>query len=194
MNNPSIKPRHFLYDVDLDHETAICSVCGFTEITVSYPRDGKPKVRCQNKVREIWLDGTAKRNDLRAEKHSDPNWKPRHILTDIDPENQTAICAVCGPTDIWKTTSKGSVRYYCATKHRDYMRKYQRTHRAGRPTNPHALSQIDEENGTAVCAKCGLVKYEVWYGKKKMNRRCINARIELLDTSKYHPKVKVLDA
>jgi len=195
MNDTSSKPRHYLYDVDLDHQTAICSVCGYTEIIVSYTRAGtKARVRCINKVMELWLDGKSKRNEIRVEKRSNPNWKPRHTLTEIDPEAQMAICAVCGPTDIWKTTNKGNVRYYCATKQRDYIRKYKRAHSIGRSGNPHALSQIDEENGTAVCAKCGPVKYEIWFGKKKMNRSCINARIDLLETSKYHPKIKVVDA
>jgi hypothetical protein len=59
------------------------------------------------------------------------------------------------------------------------MRKYRREHYVARSTNPHALSQIDEKNKTAVCAKCGLVPIEIWHGTKKIIRRCINAGNEL---------------
>ena len=89
-----------------------------------------------------------------------------------------AVCAVCGPTDIWKSSRKGQTRYDCATHGRDYMRVYKRSRYVARPTNPHALSAIDEERGTAVCAKCGPVKIEMRFGEKKLNRRCVNARRE----------------
>src|SRR5215211_3539457 len=87
----------------------------------------------------------------------------------------TAICSVCGPTEIQKKITEQSVYYYCATHLRAKMRKSRRAHYVARSSNPHALSQIDEENKTAVCAKCGPVEIQIWTGKKKINRRCINS-------------------
>jgi hypothetical protein len=172
--------RHLLYEVDLERKTAFCTACGYTEIYVPNTRTRtKPKVICINRARELWLDNQAKQNRLRVEKRSQPGWKPRHTLTEINPETLRAICAICGPTDVRKITSRRYSRYDCFTKKRNYMRKYKRSRYVARFTNPHALSQIDEKNKTAVCAKCGLVEIEIWQGKKKINRRCINVRNEL---------------
>lgn len=148
---------HILYEINLERKTVICI----------------------NRARELWLNKQASRKSLREEKRQKPDWKPRHTLTDINPETLRATCAICGRTDIRKVSSRGYSRYDCLTKARNYLRVYKRSRYIARSTNPHALSKIDEEKKTAVCAKCGPVKIEIWLGKKKVNRRCINARNEL---------------
>lgn len=91
----------------------------------------------------------------------------------------TAVCAVCGRTDI-QMVDIGiyTPRYECLTKKRSYSRTFRRNHHVARSTNPHALSHVDEVKGVSICAHCGPVKIRTWYGKKKLNRRCINAELE----------------
>jgi hypothetical protein len=183
--------RHILHDVDLDRQSALCAVCGYAEIYVAKTRSrSKPRVLCINKARELWLRSKSKQSLIREEKRSQSDWKQRHVLSEINADTLRATCTVCGRTDIQKVTSRGYSRYDCVTKRRKYMRNYHRSHYIARLSNPHALSQIDEEKQTAVCAKCGPVKIEIWLGKKKINRRCINVQSELIQAQQERRKAK----
>src|SRR6266498_1078310 len=80
--------RHNLYEIDLEHKTAFCTVCGRTEIHVAKTRTNEtPKVICINRLREI---NQADRDRRRLQS----GWKPRHSLSQLDIETMTAICAV----------------------------------------------------------------------------------------------------
>jgi hypothetical protein len=173
--------RHTLYEVDLEHRTAFCTVCDYTEIYIAETRTrSKPRTTCINRARELWLNNQTKQSILREKRRSQPDWKPKLKLSEINPNTLRAICAICGPTDVRRVISRGYSRYDCVTKTRNYMRKYRRSCYVARFSNPHALSEIDEEKKTAVCAKCGPVKIEVSQGRKKINRRCINVRTDLM--------------
>jgi hypothetical protein len=168
--------RHYLYYVDLEFKTAFCSVCGPTDIVVAKSQTGgKSKVFCLNRLQKS--KETQKRR-ISEKRRLQPDWKPRHSLSEIDIETMTATCAVCGRTDIRKRTSNRYTRYNCATKERLYGRKYRRLNYTPRKFSPtaHTLSQIDEEKKTAVCSRCGPVEIYVWQGKTKISRRCSNAR------------------
>jgi hypothetical protein len=156
---------HYLSNIDLEQKIAFCAVCGITEIHV-------PKSRKKRQPRPVCT--------TRAGAHYENKLRPtRHILSDIDRKKLTAVCAICGPTDI-REFWKNHHRYYeCLTKTRNYMRVYKRRHYVARTTNPHALSNIDEEKETAICTTCGAVKIKIWRGRKKLNRRCINAGLRL---------------
>ena len=169
--------RHNLYEVDLEQKTAFCTACGTTKIYVTKSRTKHtPKVFCLNRHRELRQEEKSRLDQKRRLK---PGWKPRHSLSAIDIEKRTAICAVCGPTDIQKHTDRGVTRYICATKVRPYTRSYRRLHYVPRTISPtaHTLTEIDEEKKTAVCSKCGAVAIYVWQGKRKIGRRCSNASI-----------------
>ena len=186
-NIPVPAKRHQLYEVDLERRTAFCTACGYTEIHIPNTRTrATPKPMCVARARERreWEQERKVVSD--EEKRSLPTWRPRHTLSEIDPIARTAICAVCGPTDIWKTPNKQGSGYTCGRKYRDYMREYGRNRYVARSSNPHALSQIDEEKGTAICAKCGPVEIEIRYGPKNIRRRCINAGKEIENTSPTH--------
>jgi hypothetical protein len=94
---------HRLDNVDMVKRTAVCFSCGPTEISVrrdlKHP-DRPPRVFCINRIREIT------RNSIRRVREKarlqNPNWKPKHSLSEIDPSKMRAICAICGPTDILK--------------------------------------------------------------------------------------------
>jgi hypothetical protein len=171
--------RHYLYEIDLERLTAFCTICGYTEIVLPKTRSNKRvKPLCIARAREKLEKRLQKAEQAREERQALSGRKQRHILSEIDTENMTAICTVCGPTNIWKSTNayKGRTYYKCGTKSRNYLRKYSRAHRAGRPTNPHALSQVNEEADTAVCATCGPVKIEIRLVNKYITVRCINAK------------------
>lgn len=171
--------KHNLYEIDLDKNIAFCTACGWTEIYVrNSPKRTEPLVLCIKNAQNIALRLKAQRLARQSAKPTGPNHKPKHLLSEVNPRSMTAICAVCGPTDIQKV-DRGiyTPGYECRTKKRNYTRTYRRTHYVARSTNPHALSQIDEEKGVAICAKCGPVQIHIWYGKK-INRRCINVELE----------------
>jgi DNA-directed RNA polymerase subunit M/transcription elongation factor TFIIS len=173
--------RHTLYEIDLKHRTAFCTACGHTEIYIANPRTRSvPKVYCIKRANALRESTQASYNLTREKWRSKPGWKPRHALSEINLQTLTAVCAVCGPTDIRQSRRKDHIRYDCAIKEREYTRKYRRINYVGRSTNPHALSQVNEEQKTAVCAKCGPVKIEIWHTQKKVNRRCINAKSEFV--------------
>jgi hypothetical protein len=121
---------HRLDNVDLTERTAVCSICGLTQIVAlkdSKHPDRSPRVCCINRYREIVRDSQRRR---RAEARlQNPNWKPKHSLSDIDPIKMRAICAICGPTDILKATTYNDQTFFrCATNIRNQAREYSRQH------------------------------------------------------------------
>jgi len=121
---------HHLDNVDLKQRTAICSICGSTSIVVQ--RDSKhphraPSLFCINRYREIVRNCQRRR---RAEARlQNPNWKPKHKLSEIDSGKMRGICAICGPTGILKATTYHNQTFYrCATNIRKQARDYSRLH------------------------------------------------------------------
>ena len=125
-----------------------------------------------------------------------------HHLTNVNRTNKTAICSICGPTDIYIYSTGDR---FCATKQRLYIREYARRKRQertqnappkppGRPrtrplkepkepkqrqygTEAHVLSEVDDLNKVAVCSVCGPVKIYVSIhpGGEYITRRCSKA-------------------
>src|SRR5690349_727479 len=113
--------RHILYDIDLQNQTAFCTVCGQTQIHILKSRaDGSPKAMCITRARDKWFKQQDANKLARQERHLR---NPQHRLYDIDPETKRAFCYICGPTDLWICTRQGLIHYSCGTKMRDYMRK-----------------------------------------------------------------------
>jgi hypothetical protein len=119
---------HRLDNVELRERTAECLICGPTQVVVrgdSKRPDLAPSIMCINRSREIVRDSQRRRRAL--ERTQNPNWKPKHSLSEIDPKKMRAVCAVCGPTDILKaTTFKNQTFYRCATIVRQNARDYSR--------------------------------------------------------------------
>lgn len=183
--------RHYLYSIDLETQTAFCSVCGFTKIYVPKSRTGVPsKIKCKAKAIDAHEARLEADERQREENRSKPNWKPRHSISEVDPETLRGICSICGPVDVRKKVSTKYTGYGCAVVAREWFRERNRLRYVSRPTNPHALSQIDEDKHTAICATCGPVKIEIYYGAKNLVRRCINARDnETISNEEYQEAV-----
>ena len=108
-----------------------------------------------------------------------------HKLTNIDEENHTAICSVCGPADIY-ITSQGRL---CATRIRERnaiitkerREEYLKTPRKAKPrvyrSLAHILSDIRDDEKTATCSVCGPVRMYVSSHSdgKYVTRRCAKA-------------------
>src|SRR5688500_14253028 len=110
-------PSHRLDNVDLRERTAECLICGPTQIVVrgdSKRPDLAPSIMCINRSREIARDSQRRRRE--QERLQNPNWKPKHSLSEIDPKKKRAVCSICGSTDILKaTTYRVQAFYRCAT-------------------------------------------------------------------------------
>ena len=134
------RSSHRLDNVDIEQRTAICSICGTTQIVVQ--RDSKhpdrtPGIRCINRYREIVRN--CQRRRRKQARAQNPNWKPKHKLSDIDVEKMRGICARCGPTDILKATIYQNHTFYrCATSLRRQARDYSRLH-----YKPHPRSYVE---------------------------------------------------
>ena len=121
---------HHLENINLKQRTAICSICGSTSIVVQ--RDSKhphriPSLYCINRYREIVRDCQRRRREQK--RLQNPNWKPKHRLSEIDLQKMRGICAICGPTDILKAaTYQNRTLYRCATNIRKQARDYSRLH------------------------------------------------------------------
>ena len=110
-----------------------------------------------------------------------PKQKLRHSLSSIDKESLTAICSVCGPTDIYKAKSgKNHTAYMCATASRQRSATYRQSHphiphhqQFGRTA--HVLSNVNDQNKTAICSQCGPVKIYIRRSKNLITRVCKNA-------------------
>jgi hypothetical protein len=138
-------------------------------------KEGAIKRICINKLRKRSQDYYEK---LRKKKVS-PEFvrQLRHRLSEIDTKKMRAVCAVCGPTDILRNGSgKDYTNYLCATNRKQSSEAYRRE-RGIPPRNPshHHLSQIDDENKTAVCSRCGSVPIYVSDLGYRIQRRCKNA-------------------
>jgi hypothetical protein len=123
-------PLHRLDNVNREKRTAICSTCGTTKIVVYYYSkhpQWTPQICCINRWREIHRDRQRRRRE--QARLQNPNWKPRHKLSEVDSNNMRAICAICGPTDILRATTYHNLAYYrCATNVRNQAREYSRLH------------------------------------------------------------------
>lgn len=114
-----------------------------------------------------------------AVKHLDP--KLRHSLSSIDTKALTAICAVCGPTAVRKSTRDNKYStYICIEGNRQRSAAYRLAHPKisriqQRKTTSHILSNVDDENKTATCSMCGSVKIYIRRGKIFDTRVCKNA-------------------
>jgi hypothetical protein len=120
------RPGHHLENIDQEQRTAICSTCGRTEIIIvrnqNYPHR-KPMIYCRTKMRE--KNGTGVRRYRVKKRLQDPNWKPKHKISQIDLKTMRGVCAICGPTDILKNTihKEKDTFYRCATAFRKQARE-----------------------------------------------------------------------
>lgn len=177
MKNPT--PAHRLTNIDLEHRTADCSVCGRIEIYVGpQVKNGVIRRVCLNKLRESGQNYTKR---IRKEKGLPEQLPtPRHLLSQIDSKKMRAICSICGDTDIGVRYDQGKYKYYyCNTRMRERTAAYRRS-KGIPPLNSsyHRLSNINMNKRTAVCSKCGQVKIYVVRQGAKYKSRCSNAHRE----------------
>jgi hypothetical protein len=123
----STKPIHRLSNVDLERRTATCSVCGDTKSYVGYdPRVNKCAPTCSNRV---FAYNKLYRDRRREKRRLQPNWKPRHTVSQVDLETMTGICSICGLTKAYKRrVNHGKyTAYLCAVKECEYQRQRRRS-------------------------------------------------------------------
>jgi len=133
MSHPTLV--HHLTKVDRERQTAVCSLCGPTEVYIAKgSKPGTTRAYCRNRIRESRKVQSQRLQDLKRSQN--PNWKPRHCLSKIDAKNMKAICSVCGLTEIRKKVVHKNTFYICNTKKREYKRRYWLSHFKAPPLKP----------------------------------------------------------
>lgn len=125
--------RHLLSDIDVTTRTATCAVCGPSTPLHVTQRNGKATWACGSSK-------LARRAKVPPEQRK--RSVKRHFLSDIDPWDRTATCAVCGPsTPLHRSGQRrnGTPGWTCAVgfklhraTRREELRQYAREY-AARP-------------------------------------------------------------
>lgn len=112
---------------------------------------------------------------------NNPEARPRHSLSSVNKDALTAICAVCGPTEIrCYIRDNKYTSYLCIEGNRQRSAAYRLAHPKisrlhQRRTTSHILSNVDDDKRTATCSICGQVKIYIRRGKIFDTRVCKNA-------------------
>ena len=111
--------------------------------------------------------------------------KPKHILSDVNEKDRTAICEVCGPTNIsprYRIRKDGSMHYRCRTIYYEYQNNSAKPYRKHKKDYCEACGFVaeyaiqldvdhidgnsdnnDPSNLQTLCANCHRLKTRLYW-------------------------------
>lgn len=113
-----------------------------------------------------------------------PGWrqgkKLEHVLTDVQEETRTGVCAKCGPVIVLE--GKGRRR----RKDSPWTCSRRPPGRVGGAPTTHQISNINEQEKTGICAVCGPIKL-VWRSYKNGTGTwgCFRTRFSISNFTAY---------
>jgi hypothetical protein len=136
------KAWHILSEVDPEHMTANCSICGPTKIQKRTYKQS-PRYACATNNRRLVRKYRRTHYTLRSSKPL------AHVLSKINEETKTGVCSKCGPVEIYMWQGEKKIGRRCSNA---TVKRIPGAEKVRREINTNTINRYKAEYG---CKRCG---------------------------------------